>query len=44
LYPAFEIENDDKFKTLKWNSLFKDAAFYFDAPTIAEEREMRFDL
>lgn len=41
----FTVEGDDhKFHKAKWASLFKDCAFYYDLPTIQEEREMRFKL
>ena len=41
--PAFTVEgDDDKLHKAKWNSFLKDAAFYFDLPTIQEQRETRF--
>lgn len=41
----FTVEGDDnKYRKAKWTSLLKDAAFYYDLPTIQEEREMRFKL
>ena len=43
-HPPFEIPNDDEFKSKKWTSLLKDSAFYFDLPTIQEEREMRWTI
>lgn len=42
---VFTVEGDDKkFHYAKWNSLMKDAAFYYDLPTIGEEREIRRKL
>jgi len=52
LTPAFEraqvpftVEGDDsKLHQAKWNAFLKDSAFYFDLPTVQEQREMRFKL
>jgi len=52
LTPAFEshiqpftVEGDDaKLHQAKWSSFLKDAAFYYDLPTLQEQREMRFKL
>lgn len=52
LEPAFQrhnepfvVEGDDaKFHKAKWASFLEDAAFYFDLPTVSEQREMRFKL
>lgn len=42
---AFTVEGDDtKFHKAKWTSFLKDAAFYYDLPTLQEQREMRFKL
>lgn len=43
-FPRFIIAGDNKFKSKKWASLMKDSAFYFDLPSIQEERQMRFQL
>jgi len=41
----FTVEGDDsKYHNAKWNSLLKDSAFYYDVPSIEDEREMRFKL
>ena len=40
----FTVEGDDEHKTLMWRALMKDSAYYFDVPTIGEEREMRKTL
>jgi hypothetical protein len=41
----FTVEGDDtKFHYAKWDSLLKDSAFYYDLPTIQEEREIKFKL
>ena len=50
--PAFEkaiqpftVEGDDaKLHQAKWKSFLKDAAFYYDLPTLQEQREMKFKL
>ena len=52
LKPAFEsqiqqfvVEGDDaKLHQAKWKSFLKDACFYYDLPTLQEQREMRFKL
>lgn len=42
---AFTVEGDDtKLHKAKWTSFLKDAAFYYDLPTLHEQREMRFKL
>lgn len=42
---AFTVEGDDaKLHKAKWASFLKDAAFYYDLPTLQEQREMRFKL
>lgn len=42
---VFKVEGDDEtFHYAKWQSLMKDAAFYFDLPTVHEEREIRKKL
>lgn len=43
-YEPFIIAGDNKFKSQKWASLLKESAFYYDLPTLHEEREMRFKL
>ena len=40
----FTIDGDDKFQTRKWHAMLKDCAFYYDAPNIEDERQMRFTL
>ena len=40
----FVIAGDDANQTLMWRSLMKDCAFYFDVPTLDEERSMRKTL
>jgi hypothetical protein len=41
----FAVEGDDKkLHQAKWRSCITDATFYYDLPTIQEEREMRFKL
>ena len=49
--PAFEhlepftVEGDDeKLHVAKWKSFLRDATFYYDIPTVHEQREMRFKL
>lgn len=37
----FTIEGDDEYQSVKWQSLLKEAAFYFDTPTIEDENKMR---
>ena len=52
LQPAFQQQHapftvegdDDKLHQAKWSSFLKDATFYYDLPTIHEQREMRFKL
>jgi len=42
---AFTVKGDDtKLHQAKWQSFLKDAAFYFDLPTLQEQREMKFKL
>ena len=43
-HPAFVIPGDGNLKQMKWASLMKDACFYYDLPTIREERKMKFAL
>eukprot|EP00349_Pseudokeronopsis_sp_Brazil_P010894 CAMPEP_0202980004 /NCGR_PEP_ID=MMETSP1396-20130829/86003_1 /ASSEMBLY_ACC=CAM_ASM_000872 /TAXON_ID= /ORGANISM="Pseudokeronopsis sp., Strain Brazil" /LENGTH=98 /DNA_ID=CAMNT_0049719695 /DNA_START=1 /DNA_END=297 /DNA_ORIENTATION=+ len=33
-YPVFTVEGDDELQSKRWDLFFKDAAFYFDKPTI----------
>ena len=41
----FVVKGDDaKLHQAKWKSFLKDAAFYFDQPTLQEQREMKFKL
>ena len=41
----FTVQGDDaKFHKAKWASFLHDAAFYYDLPTVHEQREMRFKL
>lgn len=41
----FTVAGDDnKFHKAKWEQFMKDSCFYFDAPTLDEEREMRQKL
>lgn len=40
----FEVVGDDKVKHGKWTNLMQDCAFYFDRPTIDQERKMRATL
>lgn len=41
----FTVEGDDnQLRKAKWASLLKDSAFYFDKPTLDQERDMRFKL
>jgi len=40
----FEVANDDEHKTLMWRALMKDSAYYFDVPSIQEEKAMRKNL
>ena len=40
----FTIEGDDANQTLMWRSLMKDCAYYFDVPSLEEERKMKFTL
>lgn len=38
----FTVEGDDNnLRIAKWNSLLKDAAFYFDYPTLEQEKKYR---
>ena len=41
---AFTVAGDDKYKSKKWESMMKDAAFYLDNPQIKDEVEMRKKL
>jgi hypothetical protein len=43
-YKAFSVEGDDEHQTLKWNSALKDSAYYFDQPSIQQERKMKNKL
>jgi len=41
----FAVAGDDaKLHQAKWRSFLKDSAFYYDLPTLQEQREMRFKL
>lgn len=40
----FQIDGDDEHHTKKWQSLMTDCAFYFDRPTIDQERTMKWNL
>eukprot|EP00347_Sterkiella_histriomuscorum_P012897 403366798 len=41
----FTVEGDDNnLRVAKWNSLLKDSAFYFDVPTLLQQRETRRKL
>jgi len=40
----FKVTGDDKLKSKKWSAAFKEAAFYYDQPTLEEERDMRHSL
>jgi len=40
----FTVEDDDKFKTKKWEAMLSDCAFYFDKPTLKEESNMKKTL
>lgn len=42
--PTFKIDGDDKFKSLKWQSMMKDCAFYYDKPTLQDESAMKRTL
>ncbi len=42
---VFSVEGDDgKLHKAKWASLLKECAFYYDEPTLQEERQMRRTL
>lgn len=44
-HEAFKVEGDDsKFHKAQWSSFLHDACFFFDLPTIHEQRDMRFKL
>lgn len=44
-YEPFTVQgDDDKLHQAKWKSFLKDAAFYYDTPTLQEQREMKFKL
>lgn len=38
------IEGDDKKQHKMWFSLLRDSAWYFDNPSIAQEKKMKDDL
>jgi hypothetical protein len=41
----FTVEGDDNnLRVAKWNSLLKDAAFFFDVPTLQQQRDTRKKL
>jgi hypothetical protein len=40
----FQIENDDAQQTKKWQAFMTDCAFYFDRPTLDQERSMKRNL
>lgn len=40
----FSIPNDDQHRTKMWDSLMTDCAFYYDNPTIDQERKMKQTL
>lgn len=40
----FSIPNDDQHRTKMWDSLMTDCAFYYDNPTIEQERKMKNTL
>jgi len=42
--PTFKIAGDDKFKTLKWQAMMTDCAFFYDKPTLQEESTMKRTL
>ena len=37
-HQPFQVKGDDKLKSQKWDTLLKDCCFYYDKPTIQEER------
>ena len=39
-----EFAGDDALHSNKWNSLMKDAAFYFDKPEVDDENKMKRKL
>ena len=42
---AFTVEGDDsKLHQAKWKSFLRDACFYYDLPTVQEQRDMHFKL
>ena len=38
------MAGDDKFFSRKWEAMMRDCAFYYDAPTLEEEVEMKRKL
>jgi hypothetical protein len=40
----FSVKDDDEQKSKKWDALFVDCAFYFDAPTVQQEVAMKKTL
>ena len=40
----FVVPGDDEHKTKAWSHLMKDCAFYYDVPTLDEERGMKRTL
>jgi hypothetical protein len=44
-FRPFTVTGDDEvFHKAKWDSFLKDACFYYDNPTLAEERIIRFKI
>jgi len=40
----FKVENDNKFKSKKWEALMSDCAFYLDKPDLHDESVMKKTL
>jgi len=40
----FKVAGDDKFFSGKWEAMMRDCAFYYDAPTLEAETEMKRKL
>ena len=40
----FKVAGDDQFFTGKWQAMMKDCAFYYDAPSLDAENDMRRKL
>ena len=40
----FKVTGDDKFFTGKWEAMMKDCTFYYDAPSLDAENDMRRKL